>query len=135
MLIVVVKGSKLVFFQIWLRWTVPRLRIDQVMVVCLKYLLPISCFLFLGVVLWPIMLLAASGNTTLLSPVGNRAGTEASVTATDAASAAAWVDPNAPIEVNGDEADPEPADEPEEVSAAGADSGDPSVALNEGGRQ
>jgi NADH-quinone oxidoreductase subunit H len=36
----------------WVRWTLPRLRIDQVMMTCLKYLLPISCFLLLGVSLW-----------------------------------------------------------------------------------
>jgi NADH-quinone oxidoreductase subunit H len=34
------------------RWTLPRLRIDQVMMTCLKYLLPISCVLLLGVSLW-----------------------------------------------------------------------------------
>jgi hypothetical protein len=33
----------------WVRWTLPRLRIDQVMETCLKYLLPISCVLLLGV--------------------------------------------------------------------------------------
>jgi NADH-quinone oxidoreductase subunit H len=36
----------------WVRWTLPRLRIDQVMMTCLKYLLPISCVLLLGVSLW-----------------------------------------------------------------------------------
>ncbi len=46
------KASVLVFLQIWIRWTLPRLRIDQVMTTCLKYLLPISCFLFLGATIW-----------------------------------------------------------------------------------
>ena len=36
----------------WVRWTLPRLRIDQVMMTCLKYLLPISCVLLLGVSVW-----------------------------------------------------------------------------------
>jgi NADH-quinone oxidoreductase subunit H len=36
----------------WMRWSLPRLRIDQVMMVCLKYFLPISCVLLLGVCLW-----------------------------------------------------------------------------------
>jgi len=36
------------------RWTLPRLRIDQVMMTCLKYLLPISCFLLLGVSVWEV---------------------------------------------------------------------------------
>ncbi len=50
----VVKGWLLVFVQMWVRWTLPRLRIDQVMMTCLKYLLPISCVLLLGVSLWQI---------------------------------------------------------------------------------
>ena len=76
LLVLVVKGSKLVFVQIWLRWTVPRLRIDQVMMTCLKYLIPISCFLFLGAVLWPMMLLLATGqsSTPFVPPLGDRVG-------------------------------------------------------------
>ncbi len=46
------KGWTLVFVMMWVRWTLPRLRIDQVMMTCLKYLLPISCVLLLGVSLW-----------------------------------------------------------------------------------
>jgi NADH-quinone oxidoreductase subunit H len=51
-----------VFIQVWLRWTVPRIRIDQVITVCLKYLVPISCFLFLGAIVWPMILQAATFN-------------------------------------------------------------------------
>jgi NADH-quinone oxidoreductase subunit H len=42
----------LVFVMMWVRWTLPRLRIDQVMMTCLKYLLPLSCALLLGVAVW-----------------------------------------------------------------------------------
>ncbi|MFY9256455.1 MAG: complex I subunit 1 family protein [Fuerstiella sp.] len=66
------KASLLVFVQIWIRWTLPRLRIDQVMITCLKYLLPISCFLFLGAVIWPLALLLGTGTTTVLEPIGAR---------------------------------------------------------------
>jgi NADH-quinone oxidoreductase subunit H len=48
----IVKAWVLVFVMMWVRWTLPRLRIDQVMMTCLKYLLPISCVLLLGVSAW-----------------------------------------------------------------------------------
>lgn len=51
----ILKAWILVFVMMWVRWTLPRLRIDQVMMTCLKYLLPISCFLLLGVSLWEVL--------------------------------------------------------------------------------
>src|SRR5581483_1207657 len=45
-------GWVLVFVMMWVRWTLPRLRIDQVMMTCLRYLLPLSCVLLLGVTVW-----------------------------------------------------------------------------------
>src|SRR5215831_1013217 len=51
----VLKAWLLVFVMMWVRWTLPRLRIDQVMMTCLKYLLPISCALLLGVSLWMVV--------------------------------------------------------------------------------
>ncbi len=76
MAVLMFKGFLLVFVQIWLRWTLPRLRIDQVMITCLKYLIPISCFLFLGATIWPLALLTFLGRTTILAgaePLGRRA--------------------------------------------------------------
>jgi len=55
-IVFILKGWFLVFVMIWVRWTLPRLRIDQVMMTCLRYLLPISCFLLLGVSCWQLAL-------------------------------------------------------------------------------
>ena len=41
-----------VTFMIWLRWTLPRLRIDQVMTTCLKYCVPLGSAMLAGVMLW-----------------------------------------------------------------------------------
>lgn len=73
----VAKASLGVFVQVWLRWTLPRLRIDQVMTTCLKYLVPISCFLFLGATVWPLALSFAGVTTWTPDPVGARAAEEA----------------------------------------------------------
>ena len=48
----VAKATMLVLVMMWMRWSLPRLRIDQVMMTCLKYFLPISCFLLLAVCVW-----------------------------------------------------------------------------------
>jgi NADH-quinone oxidoreductase subunit H len=41
-----------VTFMMWVRWTLPRLRIDQVMTTCLKYCTPIAAVMFAGATLW-----------------------------------------------------------------------------------
>jgi NADH-quinone oxidoreductase subunit H len=55
-IVFIVKGWLLVFVMMWVRWTLPRLRIDQVMKTCLKYLLPLSCALLLLVSVWQLAL-------------------------------------------------------------------------------
>ncbi len=51
-LVFILKGWFLVFIMMWIRWTLPRLRIDQVMMVCWKYIVPMGCVLIVGVSLW-----------------------------------------------------------------------------------
>jgi NADH-quinone oxidoreductase subunit H len=51
----ILKCWALVFVMMWARWSLPRLRIDQVMQTCLKYLLPVSCVLLLLVCLWQLL--------------------------------------------------------------------------------
>lgn len=52
MLNFILKSSLFVIVMIWVRWTLPRLRIDQVMKMCLKYCVPIAAVMFLGATLW-----------------------------------------------------------------------------------
>jgi NADH-quinone oxidoreductase subunit H len=50
------KATAGVLLMMWIRWTLPRLRIDQVMTTCLKYCTPIAAAMFLGVMLWQLFL-------------------------------------------------------------------------------
>jgi NADH-quinone oxidoreductase subunit H len=43
-----VKTSVFVFIVIWVRWTLPRLRVDQLMIMCWKYFVPIGFITLLG---------------------------------------------------------------------------------------
>jgi NADH-quinone oxidoreductase subunit H len=47
-----IKATLGVLLMMWVRWTLPRLRIDQVMTTCLKYCTPIAAAMFAGAMLW-----------------------------------------------------------------------------------
>ncbi len=46
------KVSTLIFVQMWVRWTLPRPRIDQVLHGCIKVMLPMSCVILFGSTVW-----------------------------------------------------------------------------------
>jgi NADH:ubiquinone oxidoreductase subunit H len=47
-----IKSMAVAFVVLWLRWTLPRLRVDQLMGVCWKYLIPIGFICLLGQGVW-----------------------------------------------------------------------------------
>src|SRR5205823_1362388 len=46
------KATVGVTVMMWVRWTLPRLRIDQVITTCLKYCVPLAAICFLGAMFW-----------------------------------------------------------------------------------
>lgn len=54
--IFVSKCLLIIYVQMWVRWTLPRPRIDQVLYACVKVLLPFSCLLLMGAALWQLLI-------------------------------------------------------------------------------
>ena len=48
MIVFEMKVFALILVMMWLRWTLPRMRVDQLMHVCWKVLIPISFLLLIG---------------------------------------------------------------------------------------
>jgi NADH-quinone oxidoreductase subunit H len=53
--IMILKTFALYYVVIWIRWTFPRLRVDQLMSVCWKYLTPIAIFNLVGCAVWVVV--------------------------------------------------------------------------------
>ncbi len=51
-IVLITKSFALVFLQMWLRWTLPRIRLDQMMYLCLKVMVPIGMVCLIGAALW-----------------------------------------------------------------------------------
>ena len=67
----VVKGFLGVIFMMWLRWTLPRLRIDQVMTTCLKYCVPLASIMLVGTM---VSMFVLRGGLSRPSKAGGDAG-------------------------------------------------------------
>jgi NADH-quinone oxidoreductase subunit H len=48
----ILKATCFLFVQLWVRWTLPRVRIDQVLYACVQVLLPLTMLLLLLATLW-----------------------------------------------------------------------------------
>ncbi len=65
---------KCVFFlyvQMWLRWTLPRIRIDQVLYGCVQVLLPLTMLLVLGQTLWVWATTSGSRGWSVVDAIAN----------------------------------------------------------------
>jgi NADH-quinone oxidoreductase subunit H len=51
----IIKAVLFVTVMMWVRWTLPRLRIDQVMTTCLKYCVPLAAIFFIGAIGWKLL--------------------------------------------------------------------------------
>ena len=61
-----------VVLMIWIRWTLPRLRIDQVITTCWKYCTPIVAVMFVGVLTWQLFGLPNGGDILPFYQGGSR---------------------------------------------------------------
>ena len=71
----------------WIRWTLPRLRIDQVMTMCLKYCVPLAAVCFVGALWWQVAGWWSPNRWLPLRPDGPGGVRETWVVAPEAASA------------------------------------------------
>jgi len=61
-----------VTLMMWIRWTLPRLRIDQVITTCWKYCTPIAAVMFVGVITWQLFGLPSGSDVLPFRQDGQR---------------------------------------------------------------
>jgi len=49
------KAFVLMFVMLWLRWTFPRVRVDQIVYICMKVLVPFGIVCLVGAAVWALI--------------------------------------------------------------------------------
>ncbi len=65
MVVMVVKTLVVLNLIVWIRWTLPRIRIDQMMNLCWKYLVPFGFVTFVFTLLWQVLVARAPALSTV----------------------------------------------------------------------
>jgi NADH-quinone oxidoreductase subunit H len=65
LLVFVVKTLVLLNVIVWIRWTLPRIRVDQMMSLCWKYLVPFAFLAFVATTLWVILVTQVPAVSTI----------------------------------------------------------------------
>ncbi|MFQ5462735.1 MAG: NADH-quinone oxidoreductase subunit NuoH [Phycisphaerae bacterium] len=60
------KAVFFIYLQLWLRWTLPRIRIDQVLYACIQVLLPLTMLTLFGATIW---VWASTGDSAIWSGI------------------------------------------------------------------
>ena len=69
MLVMVVKTLVVLNIIVWVRWTLPRIRIDQMMNLCWKYLVPFAFVAFVFTLLWQVLVARIPAVSTVTGAV------------------------------------------------------------------
>jgi NADH-quinone oxidoreductase subunit H len=69
LVVFVVKTLLLLNVIVWIRWTLPRIRVDQMMTLCWKYLVPFAFVAFVATLLWQILVAQAPAVATVTGVV------------------------------------------------------------------
>jgi NADH-quinone oxidoreductase subunit H len=69
LVVFVVKTLVLLNVIVWIRWTLPRIRVDQMMTLCWKYLVPFAFVAFVATLLWQILVAQAPAVATVTGVV------------------------------------------------------------------